>query len=265
MNQQSKRFTLNALRLSLTLGWLYPDLMSIYGDRGNIICLTKRCEWRGITAVVKPITIASSASDITSLDLVFGGGAQDSQQTIVYKDLKEKKGTYLKKVIDNGTPGLYICGAYQLLGNYYKEADGKIIEGLGIFDFSTENPGPDKKRLIGNTVADISALLPEAAVKTIVGFENHGGRTYLGEGIKPLAKIIKGYGNNDEDSTEGAHYKNSFGSYFHGPILPKNPHLADYLITLALEKKYKEKIALEQLDDTLAWQAHTAILNKISK
>lgn len=264
MKRSPKPYTLDPRRFSLTIGWLYPDLMSIYGDRGNIIVLKKRCEWRDISATVKPISITSTAKDLQSIDLFFGGGAQDSQQMIVFNDLKENKGKYLQDMIEKEIPGLYICGAYQFLGKYYKEADGTIIDGLGIFDLYTENPGTQKKRLIGNISANISELLPHAKVTTLVGFENHGGRTYLGKQIKPLAKVITGYGNNGEDQTEGARYKNSFGSYLHGPILPKNPHFADFLIQLALEKKYKEKIVLDTLDDILAWKAHDAILTEIT-
>lgn len=247
----------------ITIGWLYPDLMSIYGDRGNIIVLTKRCQWRGIDVQVVPITTNSRGEDIRSVDFIFGGGAQDSQQTIVSDDLK-KKNAYLKEKIENNTPGLYICGAYQFLGKYYKEANGTIIEGLGAFDFYTQNPGGDNKRLIGNIVADISELLPLSETKTIVGFENHGGRTYLGNNVEPLAKVVSGFGNNGQDHTEGIHYKNSFGSYFHGPILPKNPHFADYLIRLTLEKKYKEKIELRKLDDSIALRAHQEMVKKTS-
>ncbi len=278
MTKSTRHFTLDTLRYSLTIGWLYPDLMSIYGDRGNIICLTNRCEWRGIKVVVKPITLGSPIKDLQSVDFIFAGGAQDSQQTIVSEDLKNKS-KILQAMIENGIPGLYICGAYQFLGKYYKESDGTIIDGLGIFDLYTENPGPQAKRLIGNVAAEIQSPpgrertparqghsggeAKASAGSALVGFENHGGRTYLGKNIKPLATVIKGFGNNGEDKTEGAHYKNSFGSYFHGPILPKNPHFADYLIKLALEKKYGERIELENLDDTLAWQAHNAILRKI--
>ncbi|SRR5258708_406746 len=254
----------------LVIGWLYPDLMSIYGDRGNIICLQKRCEWRGIQATIKQISLETSNKQLASCDLLFAGGAQDSQQTLVFKDLQENKGKVLQGMIEDGIPGLYICGAYQFLGKYYKEADGTIINGLGIFDLHTVNPGEQHQRLIGNVSARIAKSLtarnPELiTMKIIVGFENHGGRTYLGKNIQPLAEIIHGFGNNGEDKTEGAIYKNSFGSYFHGPILPKNPHFADYLISLALEKKYKKKIDLEPLDDSLAYQAHNAILKRLQK
>lgn len=242
----------------LVIGWLYPELMSTYGDRGNIITLQKRCEWRGISIEVKKLDLGFRISDLEICDFIFMGGAQDRQQKIVEEDLKKKSST-LKKMIDEGTPGLYICGAYQFLGRYYKEADGTIVRGLGILDLYTENPGENAQRLISNIVVKI----PSPVCPTLVGFENHGGRTYLGKNVKPFGEVVVGFGNNGVDKTEGAVYKNSFGSYLHGPILPKNPHFADYLIRLALEKKYKEEVKLKKLDDKLEWQAHKAIASKL--
>ena len=258
---------------SLTMGWLYPELMNIYGDRGNIICLTKRCEWREIKTEVKHLNPGFSESELKKCDLLLMGGAQDRQQSIVNEDLR-KRHKILSKMIDSGIPGLFVCGGFQFLGNYYKEADGTIIDGLGIFDLHTQNPGPNVPRLIGNIAVDVKDLkLVDKQNKithnskfiihnsVVVGFENHGGRTILGRTIKPLGKVIKGHGNND-DGTEGAIYKNSFGTYLHGPILPKNPHFADHFIKLAIEKKYG-KIDLKTLDDSLELQAHKSILNKL--
>ncbi|MBI4079586.1 MAG: cobalamin biosynthesis protein CobQ, partial [Candidatus Levybacteria bacterium] len=249
----SKRPTTNDYQL--TIGWLYPELMSTYGDRGNIIVLQKRCEWRGIKVEVKKLEIGYSAKELNACDLLFMGGAQDKQQKIVSEDLR-KKADILSAMIEDGTPGLYICGAYQFLGKYYKEADGTVIDGLGIFDLYTENPGENHPRLIGNIVTELGIMNQELGKRTLVGFENHGGRTHLGKNIKPFTKVISGFGNNGTDKTEGAVYKNSFGSYMHGPILPKNPHFADHLLTLALRKKYGKEICLADLDDSLEWQAH---------
>src|SRR5258708_4123234 len=181
----STNYILPTTNYQLTIGWLYPDLMSIYGDRGNIICLQKRCEWRGIKVTMKRISLENSPKDLATCDLIFAGGAQDSQQTLVFKDLKESKGKVLQGMIEDNIPGLYICGAYQFLGKYYKEADGTTINGLGIFDLHKINPGSSHKRLIGNVIAKISATLttnnPQlTTIDTLVGFENHGGRTYLG-------------------------------------------------------------------------------------
>ena len=251
------------MKEKLTIGWLYPQLMNTYGDRGNIIVLTKRAQWRDIEVEVKYLNEGFAVKDLKSCDLLFMGGAQDKQQQIVSKDLGKEKVTALKEMIEDEIPGLYICGAYQFLGKYYKEADGTMIQGLGIFDLHTENPGADVKRLIGNIAVDF--IDEHGKLQTLVGFENHGGRTYLGKTLKPLGHVVQGFGNNDDDKTEGAIYKNSFGSYMHGPILPKNPFLADLLIQKALEKKLGEKVALKRLDDTLEETAHDAILKRITK
>lgn len=252
-------------KYKLIIGWLYPELMSTYGDRGNIIVLTKRCEWRGIKVEIKKLDVGFDHKQLAICDMLFMGGAQDRQQTIVAKDLRLKIKD-LREMIEDGIPGLYICGAYQFLGKYYKEADGTIIQGLDILDLYTENPGENHPRLIGNIVIEPNILNTKYKIlNTIVGFENHGGRTYLGKGIEPLGKVIKGFGNNGEDHTEGVIYKNSFGTYLHGPILPKNPHLADYLIKLALEKKYKSAIELKPLDDSLEWQAHDFVVRRNTK
>ena len=274
-----KNYTLDAKRYTLKIGWLYPELMSTYGDRGNIIVLQKRCEWRGIKTEVLNLDLGFRTSDLKACDMLFMGGAQDKQQTIVAEDLKKKKDV-LSEMIENDTPGLYICGAYQFLGKYYKEADGTIIDGLGILDLHTENPGINHPRLMGNIIVEpnqnvilVSKAHPGSVQKsdsgqarmTLVGFENHGGRTYLGKNIEPLGKVIKGFGNNGKDGTEGAVYKNSFGTYLHGPILPKNPHFADYLIKLSLEKKYKTNIELKELDDTAELQAHRFIVERLTK
>ena len=241
--------------MTLTIGWLYPELMSTYGDRGNIFVLAKRCEWRKIQVSVRPIDFKTSIYDLSSYDLIFGGGAQDRQQGLVIDDLL-KKGPTLKKLFARGVPGLFVCGAPQLLGHSYMTGDGKKLTGLGIFDMESKHFGKDKPRCIGNTIAKTEDG------KTIVGFENHGGRTYLGKGVKPFARVIRGCGNNGEDKTEGAVYKNCIATYSHGPFLPKNPHIADWLIAKALEVKYKKKISLAPLDDSLEWQAHGAVLSR---
>jgi CobQ-like glutamine amidotransferase family enzyme len=249
------------MKQKLTIGWLYPQLMNTYGDRGNIIVLKKRCVWRDIEVEVKYLNEGYGVKELTACDLLFMGGAQDKQQQIVAQDLKKDKVKALSEMINDDIPGMYICGAYQFLGKYYKEADGTIIKGLSIFDLYTENPGEEVKRLIGNIAVDF--IDEQKRLQTLVGFENHGGRTYLGKDIKPLGHVVEGYGNNGDDKTEGAVYKNSFGSYMHGPILPKNPFLADLLIQKALEKKYKEKVTLKKLDDMLEEQAHNFILAKL--
>lgn len=248
--------------MKLVIGWLYPQLMSTYGDRGNIITLQKRCWWRGIDAQVLNLNVGFNAEELKKCDFIFMGGAQDTQQKIVSEDLKRKSGI-LSSLINGGVPGLYICGAYQFLGNYYKEADGTKIQGLGILDLYTENPGLDFSRLIGNIVF-IPKIQGEFGMQQVIGFENHGGRTYLGKNIKPLGKVVKGFGNNGKDKTEGVIFKNSLGSYLHGPILPKNPQLADYLIKTSLERKYNKKIKLKKLDEGIEQKAREAVAKRLN-
>ncbi len=232
--------------MTLKICWLYPELMSTYGDRGNIICLQKRAQWRGITCELVRINTESTRMDFEKCDLVFGGGAQDRQQEIVLRDLMSKK-SVLEKLLNTNIPGLFVCGAPQLLGR----------PNLGLFDMETKFGF--KKRLIGNL---IMRPFDSAQGGVCAGFENHGGRTYLGPGVTPFAKVVKGFGNNGEDGTEGAKYKNWIATYSHGPLLPKNPGLADWLIKTALEVKYRKKIELEPLDDSLENQAHDFIIHK---
>lgn len=231
----------------IRIAWLYPDLMSTYGDRGNVIVLQKRCEWRGIHAEVVAITLETPNKELEKCDLIFMGGAQDRQQKIAGEDFLKRKGPVVKKMVEAGVPALFVCAAYQFVGHYYKPYQGDKISGAGIFDLYTEHPGDQAKRLIGNVVAEIIDTK-----QIIVGFENHGGRTYLGPKMKPFAKVIKGFGNNGEDGFEGAVYKNAIGSYFHGPLLPKNPFIADWLL---------EKVvgSLRPLDDSLETQANAAV------
>lgn len=240
--------------MKLTIGWLYPDLMSTYSDRGNIICLVKRCQWRGIETEV--VNIDQNTKDLAKcgVNLIFGGGAQDRQQEIVTRDLYSKKQEIIN-LINNDIPCLFTCGSYQLMGHLYEPAIGKKIAGLGVFDIETKHPGLNTSRCIGNITAEI--LIPSLKGKILVGFENHGGRTTLGKNAKPFAKVIKGFGNNGIDGFEGAVFKNAIGTYLHGPVLPKNPALADYLIALALKTK-----KLKNLDDSLETKAHDIILNK---
>lgn len=237
----------------LTIGWLYPELMNIYGDIGNIICLTKRCEWRDIEVEVKKLNPGFSDEELKKCNLLIMGGAQDKQQTIVNSDLKKHKKTLIE-MIEKGIPGLFVCGGFQFLGNYYKDANGNKIDGLGIFDLHTLSPGPEEPRLIGNIVIKTNI---DSIPNPVVGFENHGGRTILGKNLEPFGEVIKGHGNND-DGFEGARYKNSFGTYLHGPILPKNPNFADYLLNLALRKQ-----PLNPLDDELENQAQSVIAKRL--
>ncbi len=253
------------MNYKLTIGWLYPELMSTYGDRGNITVLSKRCIWRGIDVEIRSLNADSKVRDWTGCDLIFGGGAQDRQQEIVIADLITKKGV-LKKMFENGIPGLFVCGSPQLLGHYYILPDGKRVEGLGIMDMVTKNAQPGEQRLIGNLVAQLKdfRLANFGRTKTIVGFENHGGRTFLGRGVKPLGTVLAGFGNNGQDKTEGAVIKNCLATYSHGPFLSKNPHIADWLIKTALEEKSGKKVELESLTDHEEWQAHLHVLEMLN-
>lgn len=239
------------MKHGVKIAWLYPDLMSTYGDRGNVFVLHKRCLWRSIDVEIIPVTLETPIATLKSCNMLFMGGAQDRQQKIVSEDFLKNKAPVIKKMIVNGVPTLFVCAAYQFAGHYYKPYQGEQIPGAGIFDLYTEHPGDQVKRFIGNTSAEI--LYPiELRGTTIVGFENHGGRTYVGEGMKPFGKVVKGYGNNGQDGYEGAVYNNAIGCYYHGPLLPKNPNVADWLIEKALGTK------LEPLDDTLEHQANEA-------
>lgn len=247
------------MKYQLKVAWLYPDLMSTYGDRGNIIVLTKRCEWRDIEVAVHQVTLETPLKELEECNLIFMGGAQDRQQKIAGEDFLKRKGPAVKEMVEKDIPALFVCAAYQAVGHFYKPYQGEKIPGPGIFDLYTEHPGDQAKRFIGNVVSEV--INPsELEGTTIVGFENHGGRTYLGPKMSPLARVVRGGGNNGEDDFEGAVYKNAIGSYFHGPLLPKNPALADWLICRALTIKYRKKINLMSLEETLEKRAHDAVI-----
>ncbi|MBZ8182091.1 type 1 glutamine amidotransferase [Oscillatoria salina] len=255
--------------MELKIGWLYPNLMSTYGDRGNVICLKRRCQWRGIDVSVISLDRESDPATFTNVDIFVGGGAQDRQQEIVMRDLRGAKADQLRDRLEQGIPGVFTCGSPQLLGHYYEPALGQRIEGLGILDLVSKHPGIDARRCIGNVVFELTASPLAEDLKAnlgknpvIIGFENHGGRTYLGQ-VEPLGKVIKGYGNNGEDGTEGAFYRRAIATYSHGPLLPKNPFLADWLIQTALHQKYQTEIFLTKLDDSLALQAREAMFKRL--
>jgi len=230
----------------LKIGHLYPKLLNIYGDGGNIIALRKRAEWRGIT--VNTDEINSGDTSISEHDIYFIGGGQDLQQIEVSKELQIHK-EFLISERDRGVVFLGICGGYQLLGHYYQPHNGEKLMGISLLDAYTV---AGNKRFIGNVTVKTNFTNPN----TLVGFENHSGLTYLQGETKPIGNIIVGYGNNGKDSTEGARYKNVFGTYLHGSFLPKNPHFADYILELALGEK------LEPLDDAIENNAHNSLINK---
>ena len=224
--------------MELNICHLYPDLLNVYGDVGNILILKHRAENRGIKVNIL------NADDY---DIVFFGGGQDFEQSIVSSDLMNNKKEELSRYINNGKVLIAICGGYQLLGKYYTAPNGERIEGLGILDIYTE---------AGDT------RFNEDFNETYVGFENHSGRTYV-NGLKPLGKCVHGYGNNGSDGYEGCIYKNTYCTYFHGSLLAKNPELADRFIKTALEMKYSE-VALERLDDSLEIKAKEVMINRLN-
>ncbi|MDE3094475.1 MAG: glutamine amidotransferase [Chloroflexota bacterium] len=241
---------------ALRVAHLYPRLMNIYGDRGNIMCLRHRCEARGIGFELTDLSTGDRL-DPAAFDLIFAGGAQDREQRAVADDLLATKAEAIREAVERDVVLLAVCGAYQLFGRSYRESTGVELPGAGIFDLRTEHPGAGAKRCIGNIVANWRA--PDGTTRTIVGFENHGGRTRLGPGARPLARVRRGFGNNGEDRTEGAIYRNAIGTYVHGSLLPKNPALADHLIATALRRRHGE-VALAPIDDRAELRAHEAAL-----
>jgi hypothetical protein len=239
--------------MELKIYHMYPDLLNLYGDLGNVTCLRQRCQWRGIQAHVVGFSMTQE-DPLVDGDLFFIGGGSDRGQNIVYSHLL-KYSNQMGELIEDGAPILAICGGYQLLGEKYIDAEGNDVPGLGIFDYYTRS---EEGRLIGNIIIENSlGLNPE----TLVGFENHGGRTYHDH--QPLGKVLVGYGNNGKDKQEGMVYQNCIGTYLHGPILPKNPQLADYLILKALERKYGLK-ELPCLEDDMEYTAHNKVLKLYS-
>lgn len=240
-------------KLKLKLVHLYPLFLNIYGDIGNIKVLQKRCEWRDIELEIQQINIDDKPESDT--DIYFIGGGQDRQQVEVSKELQKYKQFYIDEYNKNAV-FLGICGGYQLMGEYYQPHDAERLEGIGILDAYTV---AGSTRFIGNVSAQIDYIQDK---NTIVGFENHSGLTYLRGETKPMATVLVGNGNNGIDKTEGARSKNAFGTYLHGSFLPKNPHFADYMIKLALKKRYNDDIDLIEIDDMLETKAHESVLNK---
>ncbi len=235
--------------MELRLLALYPEQMNIYADRGNILFLRRRCEWRGIGFEL----VASGPGerfDPAAHDFVYLGGGQDRDQRVVAADMVASKREALAAATDDGAVVLAVCGGYQLLGHSYQLGEEKL-EGLGLADLETVRE--DGPRLIGNVAIEVEL---DGRQRTLAGFENHGGRTYLGDGATPLGRVLEGFGNNGKDGFEGVYRDNLIGTYLHGPLLPKNAWLADHLIALALERRYGKRPDLEPLDDALERAAH---------
>lgn len=247
-------------RIKLTIHHLYADMMNMYGDRGNVISIKKRCEWRNIGVEVVDVGLGESIEP-TGCDIFLFGGGQDREQALLAEDLSGSKGADLRTIVGDGGVVLGVCGGYQLMGRYYETPDGEKLPGVGIFDLHTEPRGPEEARLIGNAMVRIRP--PEGgATREVVGFENHGGRTYLGD-TEPLGEVVVGYGNNGVDGTEGARRLNAYGTYLHGSLLPKNPWLTDQLVESALRHVRKD-FELEPLDDAIERSASEAVAARIS-
>lgn len=223
--------------MDLRIAHLYPDLMSIYGDRGNVLALSQRARWRGIGVEVRPYS-AGAAFDAEWPDVFFFGGGQDQGQDVVGADLAGANGEAIRRAIAGGAAAFTVCGGYQLFGIEYVPENAPPIPGLGLLDVRTR---AGKKRFVGN-------LVVETPDGMLVGFENHSGRTYLGSRAVPLGAVVVGHGNNGEDRTEGAVQGKMIGTYSHGSCLPKNPWLADKLLAWALERRHGD-VRLQPLDD----------------
>ncbi|NJD63625.1 MAG: glutamine amidotransferase [Chloroflexi bacterium] len=227
--------------MELRVAHLYPDVMNIYGDRGNVIALRYRCEARDIRFHLGQVNIGNPFNP-AEFDLVLIGGGQDREQRRIAGDLVGR-GPAIREAIGHGLPALAVCGGFQLFGHRDVDHDGSIIPGIGVFDLETRHPGPVADRCIGDVVL-------ETELGEVVGFENHGGRTYLALDQAPFGRVRRGFGNNAVDGFEGARHNNAIGTYLHGSLLPKNPRLADELILAALRRRYGPEVDLAPLDDT---------------
>lgn len=243
----------------LKILYLYPDILELYGDFGNIQVLRYRLEKRGIKATIVPYSIGNDTPNFNDYDLVFAGGGADQEQGILSKDLVQYSDN-IKEAVNNGVFFLLICGAYQLFGKYYKDADGNVIPGLHIFDYYTEALADKKKRCIGNIV--IKAKLNNTETE-IIGFENHGGQTF--DINTPFGTVLYGNGNKFGDTQEGFFQDNVIATYLHGPLLSKNPELADYIIKHCLDKKYNDNIQLANLDDSFENLCRKQLLERFLK
>lgn len=237
----------------LSVCHLYPDLLNLYGDRGNIIAFVKRCRWRGIAVSVEEVGLGDPV-DFKKFDFVFLGGGSDREQGLIAGDLMKRRENFWR-AIEQGLVVLAICGGYQLLGKCYLTASGDSIPGLGVMDFFT---AAGERRLLGNVA--VETVLDGNRIK-VCGFENHSGQTFLGD-VEPFGRVLTGGGNNGRDGWEGARYRNVFCSYMHGPLLPKNARLTDHLISLALRRR-GAGIRLNPLESVMEDHALKKILKRL--
>src|SRR6476646_18628 len=237
--------------MDLHINFLYPDLMNIYGDRGNIFALQRRAEWRGVTVHVHTTTLGEPL-DVARDDFYFFGGGQDRQQIAVAHDLQGAKAAGLREAVEGGAVMLSICGGYELLQHYYRPHEGDELPGIGLFDaYSTAGD----RRFIGNVVVETEIA------GELVGFENHSGLTFLNPGCRPLGRCVVGAGNNGRDGQEGAQYKTAYGCWIHGSLLPKNPRFTEYLLRLALRRRHGD-VDLVPLDASVEQSAHATAVRR---
>ncbi|MFO7636229.1 MAG: glutamine amidotransferase [Clostridia bacterium] len=243
--------------ISINICHLYPDLLNLYGDRGNIISMVQRLRWRNVDVRLDHVNL-NDQYDWHQYDIVFIGGGQDFEQGIILKDLKHGKAEEIRRAVEEDVVFLCICGGYQLMGRQYRTWDGKEYEFIGALDIHTIG---HRKRMIGDFM--FRCVEQDCHDLIVTGFENHSGKTYLGDSVSPLGTVISGFGNNGEDKTEGARYRNVFCSYSHGSLLPKNPRLCDLILQKALDRKYPGFL-LQELDDSLENQACDFIMKRLS-
>ena len=243
--------------MELNICHLYPDILNLYGDRGNIITMKRRLEGRGIKVNIDECSIGQPLN-ADKYDIFFIGGGQDFEQEVLLRDLSSGKAQDIRTAVEEEKTFLAICGGYQMLGEYYKTWDGVQLDFIGAIGVHTIGA---KERMIGNYMFRTT---PESGDTVVVGFENHSGKTYLSEQVAPLGMMLSGNGNNGEDKTEGARYKNVFGTYSHGSLLPKNPVLCDFILQTALNHRYDGAEPLAPLDDTLELNAHRYMQERLS-
>ena len=243
--------------LNLKICHLYPDTLNLYGDSGNILCLKKRMEWRGLSAEVTGVPLGERFNP-NDFDLFFIGGGQDFEQSVLLRDLEHGKKQDIINAVEDEKVFLAICGGYQLLGTHYTNWQGKQLDFIGAIDVHTIGR---EERKVGDFIFKLDDI---DGGHEVIGFENHSGQTYLGEKVRPFGTIILGHGNNDEDKTEGARYKNVFATYSHGPLLPKNPKLCDHILKTALHRKHPN-ISLEEIDDTFENAAYDYMKARLIK
>ena len=243
--------------MELNICHLYPDILNLYGDRGNIITMKRRLEDRGIKVNIDECSIGQPLN-ADKYDIFFIGGGQDFEQEVLLRDLSSGKAQDIRTAVEEEKTFLAICGGYQMLGEYYKTWDGVQLDFIGAIGVHTIGA---KERMIGNYMFRTT---PESGDTVVVGFENHSGKTYLSEQVAPLGMMLSGNGNNGEDKTGGARYKNVFGTYSHGSLLPKNPVLCDFILQTALNHRYDGAEPLAPLDDTLELNAHRYMQERLS-